>query len=339
MITGLDYWIESDSLTVCRVYGTGSLAQLPAGVGEMKITALADHTFAQYPSDEIAHHEIFRAVRSIRESAGDGSFLWHTGPVSDVGTPDEPLCGPKVEEIVLPPYLTRVGNYAFYGCRSLSRFTFPEQRMQMGSGAFVDCGRIKQLIFPVSEGTFDHPQMREVLGDMNLETEVIAKDRGREVMALYFPGYYEDSVENTPARIFIMHYEGTGFKYRQCFRNGKIDFDQYDSLFYEASVQETPETAIRLAMDRLTFPVCLGTAAREKYLAFVLREYRTLAPIILSEERMSMLEIICGAEDLTSNILDYFLETARRMRDAKSVGFLQETRRKRFPPKKKEYTF
>ena len=106
MITGLDYWIDSDSLTVCRVYGTGSLAQLPAGVGEMKITALADHTFAQYPSDEIAHHEIFRAVRSIRESAGDGSFLWHTGPVSDVGTPDEPLCGPKVEEIVLPPYLT-----------------------------------------------------------------------------------------------------------------------------------------------------------------------------------------------------------------------------------------
>ena len=203
----------------------------------------------------------------------------------------------------------------------------------------MDCGRIKQLVFPVREGSFDNPQMREVLGDMNLETEVIATENGRKVMALYFPGYYEDSVENTPARIFIMHYEGTGFKYRQCFRNGKIDFDQYDSLFYEASVQETPETALRLAMDRLTWPVCLGSAAREKYLAFVLEEYRAAAPIILSEERNAMLEIICGAENLTSNILDHFLETARQMRDAKSTGFLQETRRKRFPPKKKEYTF
>ncbi len=339
MITGLDYWMGQDGLTVCRVYGTGSSAALPALIGEEKITAIADHTFAPRPSEEIGRHEIFRAVRSITRSAGDGSLLWQIGPAGEINAPDEALCGSALEELELPPYLTRVGNYAFYGCRSLTRFTFPEQRMQLGSGAFVDCGRIKQLVFPVGEGSFDHPQMREVLGDMNLETEVIARADGQDVMALYFPGYYEDSVENTPARIFIMHYEGTGFKYRQCFRNGKIDFDQYDSLFYEASVQETSETALRLAMDRLTWPVCLGSAARERYLAFALGEYRTLAPIILSEERTAMLEILCGADGFTSNMLDYFLETARKMRDAKSTGFLQETRRKRFPPKKKEYTF
>ena len=209
----------------------------------------------------------------------------------------------------------------------------------MGSGAFVDCGHIRKLNFICHKGETDPPQLREVLGDMNLEVEVAVSDEEGTALKLYYPGYYEDSVENTPARIFIMHYEGTGFKYRQCFKNGKIDFEQYDSLFYETSVQETTETALRVAFDRLTWPVRLSEASREKYFDFILSEYQAAAPLILREERTVLLELLCRNARMPKEIFESFLETAREMRSLEALGILQEIRRKRFPAKKKEYRF
>ena len=338
MISAFDYWEEDGKEVVARVYGRGVSALLPEKAGEITLRELADHAFSPSPSDEMAKKEIFRAVRREGSEAENASG-WTIGRAEDLPAPDDVLCGEKVEEIALPASMSVVGNYAFYGCRNLASLTFPPGRIRMGSGAFVDCGHIRKLTFTCLKGETDPPQLREVLGDMNLEVEVTVTDGENTVLKLYYPGYYEDSVENTPARIFIMHYEGTGFKYRQCFKNGKIDFDQYDSLFYETSVQETTDTALRVAFDRLTWPVHLSQKSREKYFDFILTEYRAAAPVILKEERTALLEILCGSERMPKEIFERFLETAREMRSLEALGILQEIRRKRFPAKKKEYRF
>lgn len=58
---------------------------------------------------------------------------------------------------------------------------------------------------------------------------------------LMFPEFYEEGVENTPARILETHVHGSGILYRNCFQGRKIDFYQYDNAFPHAMAQESGE--------------------------------------------------------------------------------------------------
>ena len=75
----------------------------------------------------------------------------------------------------------------------------------------------------------------------------------REVRIL-FPEHYEEAVENTPARILETHHHGAGGYYRQCFYNRELDYKKYDEMFYHTVAEDTEETAVELALDRLRFP-------------------------------------------------------------------------------------
>lgn len=59
---------------------------------------------------------------------------------------------------------------------------------------------------------------------------------------LTFPEYYEEAVENTPARIIDTHWHGSGYKYRQCFPETKLNLRLYDELFPLCSCQEFGDT-------------------------------------------------------------------------------------------------
>lgn len=66
--------------------------------------------------------------------------------------------------------------------------------------------------------------------------------------------HYEEAVENTPARILETHHHGAGGYYRQCFYNRELDYKKYDEMFYHTVAEDTEETAVELALDRLRFP-------------------------------------------------------------------------------------
>ena len=71
--------------------------------------------------------------------------------------------------------------------------------------------------------------------------------------------------ENAPAHIFNHQLEGEGYRMRQCFAAGAVDFAAYDAVFAQACVGESVQTLCRLALARLCLPFALSDAARTDY--------------------------------------------------------------------------
>ena len=71
--------------------------------------------------------------------------------------------------------------------------------------------------------------------------------------------------ENTPAHIFNRSIEGEGYRMRQCFSGGAVDYAAYDATFAQACVGESEEKLCRLALGRLLAPFALGEDARADY--------------------------------------------------------------------------
>ena len=53
-------------------------------------------------------------------------------------------------ELVLPDSVTRIGNYAFYGCSSLTSITIPDSVTSIGNSAFSGCSGLTSIIIPDS---------------------------------------------------------------------------------------------------------------------------------------------------------------------------------------------
>ena len=82
---------------------------------------------------------------------------------------------------------------------------------------------------------------------------------------LVFPEFYEEGVENTPARILETHVHGSGISYRNSFQSRKFDFYQYDLLFPYAEALESPKLVADLVLGRLRWPLGLTQKAKEQY--------------------------------------------------------------------------
>ena len=53
-----------------------------------------------------------------------------------------------------------------------------------------------------------------------------------------------------PAHIFALNIEGEGFRMRQCFKDGRIDFDGYDACFEKLCAEESDACIFHVAILR-----------------------------------------------------------------------------------------
>ncbi|MDD3794580.1 MAG: leucine-rich repeat protein [Lachnospiraceae bacterium] len=280
----------------------------------------------------------------------------------------------NIEEIILPKTLKAIGDYAFYGCRKLRSLHIPWGFQRLGGGAFVACNQIRRLHFSMESAEKTPRCLKDFIAELPFELEVIMRAEagngdskagnvdsevgnadskagngdseagsaglgaGEEIRLIY-PEYYEDAKENTPARIIEIVYHGTGYKYRQCFLNGRMDYHQYDRLFALAVAQEAPETVLRLALFRLETPKELLLEAKERYLSWLREEYQITAEFILQGEGMKLLRLLAEEHYYTETILEYFLNLASERKKAEEVSYLMEYRRQNFKKKKKTFDF
>jgi hypothetical protein len=68
--------------------------------------------------------------------------------VTNIG--DHAFSYSSLSEIILHEGLTRIGNYAYYGCSSLTSINIPEGVTSIGDYAFVNCSSLTDLTFPRS---------------------------------------------------------------------------------------------------------------------------------------------------------------------------------------------
>ena len=242
----------------------------------------------------------------------------------------------QAEELEIKDGVEAIGNYTFYGCRNLKSLKFTDSLKQIGGGSFTGCSALRKLYVKMSKN------MPSCIKDVVAETfhEVYVTIEFRETgefAKLIFPEYYEEGVENTPARILENHVHGSGIRYRNSFLHKKLNILEYDKLFPYAEAWEEEEIVLKLALDRILYPMDLTETAEKKYIDY-LHEHGEHAVGVLGKNKeyeamQSILDKITPDREQTEKML----ERAQRSGDSRWVSILMDTLQKHGRKKRKAF--
>ena len=161
-----------------------------------------------------------------------------------------------------------------------------------------------------------------------------------EFAKLIFPEYYEEGVENTPARILETHFHGCGYRYRQCFTDKKVDYHQYDSLFKVAKVYEKQDILIPMALGRLMHPYELAEEHEADYRQYITEKLEETGIYYLKRENWHEgLAYLIRKGVSKSEEAEQLITLASKAEHTEAVSFLMEEKKKRFGRVKKTFEF
>lgn len=257
-------------------------------------------------------------------------------PVTELGA--YVLAESEVEELHLPPALVKIGAYAFYNCEKLKRIACYSRIGDLGTGMFAGGNGVEFLDFTQIEG--EKSYFKDMLSELHQTLRV--RIHGAQEARLIFPEYFEESVENTPARILMIETHGCGHRYRYCFDNREFQYRSYDELFPHVQVQESEPLAVELALGRILYPCGLTERNREMYRTYLREHWRMAGRLIVEAE--------CRKRDHCNNLergltpwfakhyieevsqLQELIEIAQKAGGTELVSWLMNDRYERFAP-------
>ena len=259
----------ADGARVLRLFGDTPCPAVPALVGGLPVTEIGPYCF------------------SARREPEGGQLKVPAGAAAS----DHALCGEFVQEVTLPDSVRAIHNGAFYNCRSLRRLTAGPGLESLGSDLFTNCRSLRT--FALRAAPAQPTGLKKMLAAVatGIEAEFLLGDAPAR---LYYPEFLEYLHENTPAHIFNHSIEGVGYRYRQCFADGVLQFDEYDAAFAHADAEESPEGLCRVALDRLCRPVLLGEDARQRYAAYLRQHPGEGGTIVLADRDAAALKVLAG---------------------------------------------
>lgn len=223
-----------------------------------------------------------------------------------------------IREIQLPSCLERIGRYAFYNCEKLERLQLSEGLKDIGSGAFTGVHKVHSIHLTMKEEGAKQLVLQELLSDFSetievtlvlpVEKETSGKGQNLEgsqdtrEIKLLFPEYYEQGVENTPARIIVNQFFGTGMKYRNCFLNRQLQYEEYDKLFPLAVAGERIELVRQLALLRIMWPYKLKDNYRQKYLNWIEEKAEEVFEFLIEEKRLEEIRFILEEANISEDV-------------------------------------
>lgn len=270
-----EYMELSRGVRILKAWGENPCLEVPGELGGLPVTEIGPYAFSAAALPRRFQVEETKKRRTVTDGHGES-----------------PMAGPYLLSIRLPSTVRVIGDYAFYGCRELKEIVFADSLERIGSGAFMGCSGVDRLEF-LETGSGGRG-LYQMLSELRYAMEIVIRRQGGET-ALVVPEYYESSVENIPARILELHYQGTGYRYRQCFRDGTVDYRAYDGLFGLAESQEPPEVLAQLAYDRLRYPAGLSDGARRIYLEWFSANVREAGKYFLKRDDLEAIRLICEA--------------------------------------------
>lgn len=246
----------------------------------------------------------------------------------------------KITQLELPKYMKKIGRYAFYRCFALRKLCFSDALMDIGAGAFTGCNP-KELEIDFYDG--EKSCLKFIADEVRYAFRVTMhfhkEDGTVENAVVVFPEHYEDAVENTPARILETHYYGAGGRYRQCFYNKELNFQEYDSMLIWAITEDTEEMAVEIVASRLKYPYKLTDSAKEKYEEFLCAHMECAGRKYVLEENPAMLKFFCEEIYFTEESLEAAIEVAASEKKTEILSLLMDEKHRLFPKKKKKFEF
>lgn len=243
------------------------------------------------------------------------------------------VCGAMLTEIVLPDTLKRIGRYAFYGCENLKKISFYSHIKDIGAGAFTGCHKVRNLDVTIVEGK--RSCLRELLMELREEQSVCYHSEKGEAK-LIFPEFFEEAVENTPARILETHTHGSGILYRNCFVQTKLQFALYDNRFPWARENEQLATVFRIAFGRLLNPLELSLEAEEKYRSFLQEQWKKAGVWAAAQEEPCYLHYLAEKVAETREEVEYLIIEAGKKNRIETVSYLMNYQHERYPERVKK---
>lgn len=215
------------------------------------------------------------------------------------------LEGSAIRELELPACLERIGRYAFYNCEQLQKIQIPEGMKDIGSGAFTGAHRISEITLLVPEEEKKLVVLQEILMDVVEAVKVhmlFPETEAVREIHMVFPAYYEQGVENTPARNITSEYFGTGLKFRNCIVGRQMQYEEYDKLFSLAASVEDIDLVLEMALMRLFYPYKLKDRYRDSYLEWIGENADEILPLLIEEKRLEDLKYILENTEISSEI-------------------------------------
>ena len=230
MYLRVKYAQTETGICILRCYGYEQTLVIPDVIDGRPVTELAPYACSSSdPGDRWKNYEIQETVLHEEEQ---------------LPGEEQELRGERLTEVYLPRHLKKIGAYAFYFCRKLTTLHVQGELEDIEGGAFMWCKGLNRLTF--HNVPWENKVVYNVLSEFTQELEASLYFTDGTMLTLTFPEYYEESVENTPARIIDTHWHGSGYKYRQCFPERKLDLVGYDKLFPYAVANELPPVEISL---------------------------------------------------------------------------------------------
>ena len=250
------FWeqISQQEARILRVFGTLPYVIVPVQVEGFSVTELGSLWFAQ----DCHLPERYNITEQL-----DGDTLYAVTELS----------GDYIESIELPDTLTGIEDYAFYNCRNLKKVILGKNLVRIGSDIFMNCRQLCQLYLKCSFS--DKTSLRQILAQIFWDIEISFLESQKQMPAcintdnikasIFYPEYYEAYDEIAPAHIFGRKITGEGFRARQAFKEGIIDFKQYDQIFQKACSEESINTMCHLLLCRLRYPIELTNEKKDQY--------------------------------------------------------------------------
>lgn len=303
---------NSIKILACRSLDTQ--VEIPETIQGLPVTELAPYAFSE---------------RRAWEEEGQWTRDLH-------GSDDLPLlCGTRLREIILHKGIEKIGNYAFYNCYELTKLTCSSTIRDLGSGLFTGCGNLGEITI-----TIDPSQkscLKEILSELR-QTLTVHYLSPKGEARLLFPEFYEESVENTPARLLFTETHGCGHRYRYCFEGTHFLFQEYDSVFPYMKAQESGEQAVKLALGRLRYPVELMEGARKDYYQYVEEHWEQAGSLVLGSRSGAELLWLLQTFSVTEEQTGLLIDLAGKQENPEALSCLMNYKHEHFKTRKRRFT-
>ncbi len=309
--TKIQYQAAEDGAHLVHCWSDDETVSLPPQVNGLPVIEIDSYAFSLTDSAEY-HRAQKRNLQTALEET-----LFHSSSCTPIG-------GNRLTAVELPDGVKGIGDYTFYNCRNLHSLRLTDSVCSIGDGAFKNCEKLTKIVLTCQSGSTVclHRLAAEIQHEIQVSIHYGNSDDAALCARLTFPAYFEEHVENGPARIFEWFAHGSGYRYRQCFRDGSIDYEKYDALFPAVVLEDPTGAAVRIAMGRLRFPYQLTSPHRAAYWEH-LRQYsaEALHPFIQSGD-LETVEFFAAQQLLTAENAEVFLKLASQAKQAEILSFL-----------------